>query len=81
MHQLMSQRNQVVEPTPGHSQEHFKTPETVHLTEKNESSCQRHNRQHNDRKVTSLDSLLDLPVSCQMELLFRQNTITTIKLT
>ena len=35
MHQLMSQGNQVVETTPGHSQKLFKTPETVNLTEKN----------------------------------------------
>ena len=32
------------------------------VTEKNESSHQRHNRQHNDAKVTSMSSLLDLPV-------------------
>ena len=32
------------------------------LTEKNESSHQRHNRQHNDGKVTYLGSLLGLPV-------------------
>ena len=42
--------------------EAFKTPETLGVTEKNESSHQRHNRQHNDGKVTSLGSLLGLPV-------------------
>ena len=73
-HQLMSQGNQVVETTPGHSQKLFKTPETVNLTEKNENSHQRHNRQHNHGKVTSQGSLLGLPVELQMELLFRQNT-------
>ena len=31
------------------------------LTKKNESSHQRHNRRHNDAKVTSLGSLLGLP--------------------
>ena len=40
MHQMMSQQQQVVETTPGHSQKLFKTPETVNLTEKNESSHQ-----------------------------------------
>ena len=36
---------------------------TIKLTEKNgESSHQRHNRQHNDGKVTSLGSLLGMPV-------------------
>ena len=35
MHQLMSQENQVEETTPGHSQKHFWTPETVNLAEKN----------------------------------------------
>ena len=59
---MMSQGNQVVETTPGQSQKLFKTPETVNLTEKNESSHQRHYRQHNDGKVTSLGSLLGLPV-------------------
>ena len=62
MHQLMSQENQVEETAPGHSEKLFKTPETVNLTENNESSHQRHNRQHNDGKVTSLGSLLGLPV-------------------
>ena len=32
------------------------------LTEKKESSHKRHNRQHNDGKVTSLGSLLGVPV-------------------
>ena len=77
-HQMMSQGNQVVETTPGQSQKLFKTPETVNLTEKNESSHQRHYRQHNDGKVTSLGSLLGLPVEL---LLLRQNIETTIKLT
>ena len=62
MHQMMSQQPQVVETTPGHSPKLFKTPEAVNLTEKNESSHQRHSRQHNDGKVTSLGSLLGLPV-------------------
>ena len=44
MHQRMSQGNQVVETTPWHSQKLFKTPETVNLTEKIESSQQGHNR-------------------------------------
>ena len=34
MDQLMSQWNQMVETTPGHSQKPFKTPETVNLTKK-----------------------------------------------
>ena len=62
MDQMMSQQQQVEETTPGHSQELFKTPETVNLTEKSGSSCQRNNRQHNDGKVPSLGSLLGVPV-------------------
>ena len=62
MHQMMSQQRQVVETTPGQSQKLFKTPETVNLSEKNEGSHQGYNRQHNDGKVTSLGSLLGLPV-------------------
>ena len=62
MHQLMSQGNQVVETTPGHSQKHFTGSETVNLTEEGESSHQRHNRQHDGGKVTSLGSLLGMPV-------------------
>ena len=42
--------------------EAFKTPETVNLTEKIESSHQGHNRQHNDGKLTFLGSLLGLLV-------------------
>ena len=61
-HQFMSQQQQVVETIPGHSQKLLTAPETVNLTEKSGSSHQRHNRQHNDRKVTSLGSLLDMPV-------------------
>ena len=34
MHQMMSQQQQVVETTPGHSQKLMKTSETVNLTEK-----------------------------------------------
>ena len=62
MHQLMSQQQQVVETTPGHSQKLFTASETVNLTEKSGSSHPRHNRQHNDGKVTSLDSMLGMPV-------------------
>ena len=58
----MTHGNQVVETTPGHSKKQFKAPETVNLTEKNESSHQSHNRQQIDGKVTSLGSLLDLTV-------------------
>ena len=58
MHQLMSQQQQVVETTPGHSQKLFTASETVNLTGKSGSSHQRHNRQHNDGKVTSLGELL-----------------------
>ena len=42
--------------------EAFKSPETVNLTEKIESSHQRHNRQHNDGEFTSLGFLLGMPV-------------------
>ena len=45
---MMSQRNQVVETTPGHSQKLLKTPEIVNLTEKNQGSQQGHKIQHND---------------------------------
>ena len=62
MHQLMSQGNQVVEATPGHSQKLFIASETATSTQKSGSSRQRHNRQHNDGKVTSLGSLLGLPM-------------------
>ena len=57
------------------------TQEPSQITEKNESSHQRHDRQHNDGKVTFLGSLLGCQWSCQMELLFKQNTKTSIKLT
>ena len=62
MHQMMSQQQQVMETTPEQSQNLFKTPETVNLTEKNESSQQMHNRQYNDGEFTSLGSLLGLRV-------------------
>ena len=52
MHQMLSQQQQVVQTTPG----------PVNQTEKGGSSHQRHNRQHNDGKVTSLGSLLGMPV-------------------
>ena len=71
---MMSQGNQVVETTPGHSQKLLKTPETVNLTETNESSHQRHNRQHNDGKVTSLGSLLGLPVEFSNGIAVQINT-------
>ena len=62
MHQLMSQGNQVVETTPGHSQKLCTASETANPTEKSGSSHQRHSRQHNDGKVTSLGFLLGMPV-------------------
>ena len=62
MHQMMSQQQQVVETTPVHFQKVFTASETVNLTEKIESSLQMHNSQHNDAKVTSLGSLLGVPV-------------------
>ena len=77
----MSQGNQMVEATPGQSLKLFKTPETVNLTEKTESSHQRHNRQHNDGKVTSLGSLLGVPVGLSSGIAVQTNTKTTIKLT
>ena len=55
--QMMSQQHQVVETTPGHSQKLFTASETLNLTEKVESSHQRHNRQHN-----TLGSLLGVPL-------------------
>ena len=60
LHQLMSQQQQVVETTPGHSQKLFAASKTVNLTEKSESSHPRHKRKHNDGKVTSLGSLLGM---------------------
>ena len=39
-----------------------KVADLLWTTEKNESSHQRHKRQHNDAKVTSLGSLLGVPV-------------------
>ena len=62
MHQMMSQQQQVVETTPVHFQKVVTASETVNLTEKIESSLQMHNSQHNDAKVTSLGSLLGVPV-------------------
>ena len=62
MHKLMSQENQVVETTPGHSQKLFTDFETVNPTEKSGSSHQRPNRKHSDGKVTSLGSFLGMPV-------------------
>ena len=38
------------------------SPKGLNVTELNESSYQRHNRHHNDGKVTSLGSLLGMPV-------------------
>ena len=70
-HKLMSQGNKVVETTPGQSQKLFKAPETVSLTEKNEKSHQSHNRHHNDGKVTSLASLLGLPVELSNGIAFQ----------
>ena len=81
MHQLMSQWNQMGETTPGHSQKPFKTPETVNLTEKNEISHQRHNRQHNDGKVNPLGSLIGLPAELSNGIAVQINTKTTIKIT
>ena len=77
MHQLMSQGNQVLETTPGHSQKLFTASETVNLTEKSGSSHQRHNRQHDDGKVTCLGSLLGMPVKLSKGIADK----TTIKLT
>ena len=62
MHQMMSQQQQVVETTPGHSQKLLKTSETVNLTEKIKGSQQGHKMQHNDGKDSFLGSLLVLPV-------------------
>ena len=76
MHQLMSQGNQVVETTPGHSQKLFKT---VNLREKNGSSHQRHNRQHNDGKVISLGSLLGMPVKSSNGFADKNNNQTYIQ--
>ena len=80
-HQLMSQGNQVVDTSPGQSQKLFKTNETVYLAEKNECSHQRHNRQHNDGKVTSLGSLLGVPVDLSNGIAVKTKHKTTIKLT
>ena len=78
---MMSQGNKVVETTPRQSQKHFKTPGTVNLSEKNESSHQRHNRQHNDEKVTSLGSLLGLPVELSHRIAVQTKHNKTVKLT
>ena len=59
---MMSQQQQVVETTPGHSQKCLKTSETVNLTEKTLDSQQGHKMQHNDVKDSFLGSLLVLPV-------------------
>ena len=75
--QMMSQGNQVVETAPWQSQKLFETPETVNLTEKNESSHQRHNRQHNDAKVTSLGSLLGLRAELSNGIAVQTNHKTT----
>ena len=50
-------------------------------TEKNESSHQRHNRQHNNGKVTSLGSLLGLPVELSNGIAVQKKHKTTTKLT
>ena len=49
------------------------------LTEKNERSHQRHNRQHNDGKVTSLGSSLGLPVELSNGIAVQTKHETTIK--
>ena len=77
-HQLMSQGNQVVETTAEHSQKLFTASKTVNLTEKSGSSHQRHNRQHNDGKVTSLDSLLGMPVKVSSGIADKNNNQTYI---
>ena len=46
--------------------------------EKCESSHQRHNRQHNDRKVTSLGSLLGVPVKLSNGIADKNNNQTYI---
>ena len=61
--------------------EAFKTPETVNLTEKNGISHQRHNRQYHDGKVTSLSSLLGLPVELSNGIAVQMIHKITIKLT
>ena len=51
------------------------------LTEKMRANTQRHNRQHNDAKVTSLGSLLGLPVELSNGITVQTKHKTTIKLT
>ena len=55
MHQMMSQQQQVVETTPGHSQNLFTASETVNHTEKNVNLTP---RAQQVTQCTSLDSLL-----------------------
>ena len=62
-HQLMSQGNQVVETNPGHSQKHFTVSETVNLTEQNVKGHTKGTTGNtNDGNITSLGSLLGVPV-------------------
>ena len=69
----------MAETTPGRSQKLFKTPETFNLTENNVKAHMK--GKHNDGKVTSLGSLLGLPVKLPNGIAVQTNTKTTIKLT
>ena len=77
-HQMMSQQQQVVETTSGHSQKLLTASETVDLTEKSGSSHETHNRQHNDGKFTSLDSLLGMAVKLSNGIAGENNNQTSI---
>ena len=63
MHQMMTQQQQVVETTSGHSQKIITASETVNLIEKNlkaQTKCATGNTMM--QTFTSLGSLLDMPV-------------------
>ena len=57
-----------------HKSEYVVGTKVVVLTEKNKSSHQRQNRQHNDGKVTSWGSLLGLPVEFSNGIAVQPNT-------
>ena len=78
---MMSQQQEVVETIPVESQTLLRLRRMVNLIEKNESSHQRHNAQHNDAKVTYLGSLLGLPVELSNGIAVQTKHKTTIKLT
>ena len=63
-HQMMSQQQQLVETTPGHSQKLFTASKTVNLTEKKLKAHTKGTTGNIKWKSHILGSLLGMPVCC-----------------